>query len=361
MWTVLAAAVSVAVPALVGGPVIITPRPPTVYGYVWASQPAEETYVADTGYEFNSTGGSVEVTRVGAGDYVVRFTGMSSGGARGVAHAAAYGSANNGYCTVVDYAPSGADQEVLVRCFGAGGAPADMRFVADFTNVHQPISDVSYLWANEPAAPAPYEPPATHRYDSSGQVATVERYATGSYVVISAAVDGTVPDHLDGHFQVTARSGAARHCEAHGGQDESPLPVPVFCRDADGDLVDSEFTFTYTRGVDLLAAGLSGGTARLRPHNVTLVPYLEGWWNPGGEPTVTRTAVGRYQVRFPGLAAPRGHAIVHGSGSSAQHYCTVRSWYAVGADEAVNVDCFDTATNLPADSIASVSFVDGGP
>src|SRR5215211_1884549 len=97
--TVVAAAVMLAAvggvgPAAAPAAELVLP----VYGYVWAYQPATASYLANSGYELNSTGGPIEVVRSGAGDYRVRFAGMAATG--GVAHAHAYGSGNTGFCNL---------------------------------------------------------------------------------------------------------------------------------------------------------------------------------------------------------------------------------------------------------------------
>jgi hypothetical protein len=350
------AAPTAAAPGPAVPPVVIVPP---VLGHVWADQPATANYLAGTGYQYNSTGGPIEITRTGAGRYLVRFGGMGVSG--GIAHAAAYGLAENGFCTIASWLKSGADEVLDVRCFDAAGAAADTRFVANFTNRAPAGGHVSYFWANLPVPAGPYQPAAQYRYDSSGTPVQVYRQSQGLYVVFSGAIDGAFPDIYDGHFQVTGYGTVPVHCEAAGPQDETPVPVVVACRDADGNLVDARFSFSYTRGYDVLAGSAPYGTARLRPDNITHVPYLEGWANAAGPPVVSWPATGRYLVRFPGLGTPRGHAIVDSSGSTSQTYCTVAGWWRSGADELVGVDCFGTAGNAPENSIVTVSFLVLGP
>src|SRR5262245_2082440 len=97
----------VIVPLVTAAPVYadppIAPLAFPIDGYVWASQPSNPSYLATTGYEHNSSGGSIRVTRSATGVYQVRFYGMA--GAGGVAHVSAYG--NNDICTVSSWVQSG--------------------------------------------------------------------------------------------------------------------------------------------------------------------------------------------------------------------------------------------------------------
>ena len=55
----------------------IAPNAFPIDGYVWASQPANPSYLATTGYEQNSSCGAIRVTRSATGVYQVRFYGMA--------------------------------------------------------------------------------------------------------------------------------------------------------------------------------------------------------------------------------------------------------------------------------------------
>src|SRR5574342_393854 len=120
-----------------------------------ASPPLAPSYFANTGYEYNSTGGDIEIIRTAVGRYRVRFAGMGSSG--GVAHVRPYGATNKGVCTIASWS-HGIDVNVNVRCFGTDGAPADMLFVAHFTNRAVPGGSFAYFWADQPNAAGPYQP-----------------------------------------------------------------------------------------------------------------------------------------------------------------------------------------------------------
>lgn len=325
----------------------------SVFGYVWGNQPSTDSYVADSGYEFNSTGGPVEVTRWAAGRYRVRFAGMGSSG--GVAHVQAYGSTSN-ICTVASWG-HGIDVSVNVRCFDTDGDPADTRFVAHFTNRTVPSDTFAYFWAHDATAAGPYQPYPDYAYDSTGMPTSIERTGPGTYRVYLNALSELYPDaHNDGQLQVTAYNSTAVHCGIRVIGDENPTPLGVRCINSGGNPVDSRFVVSYSHGVSHLGFGGTFGNAYIRNHWAS-APYVSGWWNSGGIPTVSHPAVGRYQVRFPGLGTGGGHALVNTQELSANH-CHIGSWHRdwTTGEQVLNVYCYAGSTGLPADEDFGVSF-----
>src|SRR5688500_12156699 len=108
-WTVtraLAVLVMMATVALLpAGPAAAVPGP--VDGYVWANQPGTADYTITHAWAYNSTGGDISIHRVSAGNYHVRFGGMSVPG--GIAHARPYGSGNTAICMVASFGRSSGD------------------------------------------------------------------------------------------------------------------------------------------------------------------------------------------------------------------------------------------------------------
>jgi hypothetical protein len=325
-----------------------------VHGYVMATRPTTASYIADNGYEFNSTGGVIEITRGGVGRYTVRFAGMASGG--GMAQVQHYGSLNNGLCTVAGWGSPflAPDLHVEVRCFDAAGSPADSRFVAHFTNRTVAEGRFGYLWANHPND-GPYLAPAAYSYDSTGTRTIVDKHDVGVYKVYLTAALGLhgSPDFGSGHLQVTAYNTAAVRCTAGIDDDEDPVAVTVVCRDADGDAADSRFVLSYSHGVSHLGTDDPHGNAV-----VSNVATVVGWTGTGDEPTAVRPNTGVYQVTFGSLAIPKGHAVANAIGSN--RYCHVSSWLGgIGGTEVVNVRCINSLTGLAADSAFGVSFTGG--
>jgi len=346
-----------AVAALGGGLAVAAPLPAYAVvaadGYVWANQPSTANYIAATGYEYNSTGGDVEITRSGTGRYRVQFHGM--GGSGGVAHVRRYGS-GAGFCTVSSWSHD-TDVNVYIRCFDAAGVLADALFVAHFTNRTVVGGHFAYFWANQPGAAGPYAPAAGYAYDSTGVPTQIQRLGAGDYLVYVNALSDLYPDdHNDGHLQVTAYNSAAVQCGMRVAGDENPTPLTVRCFDAAGNPTDSRFTVSYSHEVSVLAATPARGNAYIRNHFVD-PPYVAGWWNEGGEPSVTHVATGRYQVRFPALATPFGYATVSSQEVNGD-YCHVSSWQrnVVTAEQLVNVRCYDGVTHVPADQDFGVAF-----
>jgi hypothetical protein len=119
-------------------------------GYVWGSEPLNPNYFPNTGYEYNSAGGRIQILRHGIGRYQVRFYDMAGRG--GVAHVSAYGS--DKVCSVASWGPSEGDEVVYLRCFATGtGAAADTRFIVHVTNRTDGPAR-GYLLSSDPMPPA---------------------------------------------------------------------------------------------------------------------------------------------------------------------------------------------------------------
>jgi hypothetical protein len=327
-----------------------------VSGYVWANQPSVTDYTVSHIWAYNSTGGDITIHRSSAGVYHVRFRGMAVPG--GIAHARPYGPGNTAICTVAGWRSRTGDEVVNVRCFDAAGVPADTRFVANFTNHTAAPATFAYLWANResPTLDVPYAPTATHSYDSTPAGIQVWRQSVGVYMMLIGTVSAHYPvDDNDGVYQITAFGEEPVRCEVHGENDETPPPIGVFCFDENGAPTDSMFAVTYAHSTSLLGIGVPAANAYFRvpainPANVS----MEGYWNGGGAPSFTRFAVGVYRVSFPGIALTGGFATATARGSGPWKYCNVSYW----SPDAVNVNCFDSSTDLPADSIFAVAMTD---
>lgn len=314
-------------------------------GYVWAHQPAVASYPVTTGYEHNSAGGAVSIVRSGPGRYEVRFVGLAAPG--GVAHAVAYGSDNSDFCAVQSWGRSLGDLIVRVRCYDGTGAPADTRFVANFTD-HAPL----YLWANDPTNPAPYAPNATYTHDDLGGPVTVDRLSPGRYRVTAPTIGALLPTYRQAHIRATAYGTAPVRCEV---LEPNALGVQVNCYDVDANPVDSRFTLSASQSSDLLGRAVPHGSANIWP-NPAAPPTVMGWTNPGGAPTATQIAEGLYRVTFPGLAAPRGHVVANAFGTPPA-YCNVGGWWPSGTSQVVSVGCFDATNHESTVAFFTVSFL----
>ena len=72
----------------------------SLWGYVWANQPATASYTPDPAFQKNSTGGTNTVHRTGRGRYEVRFPRL--GAAQGTVDVTAYGSTDR-YCKAASW------------------------------------------------------------------------------------------------------------------------------------------------------------------------------------------------------------------------------------------------------------------
>ncbi|MCH7231358.1 hypothetical protein L0U85_10935 [Glycomyces sp. L485] len=330
-----------------------------VSAYVWANRPTVDDYEPAPGYAYNSTGG-VQVSRHGTGSYTVVFEGAApvrwANG--GVVHTSAYGSYSNAFCTVASWGPplfGGDDLLAHVRCFAPNGAPADTRFVANYTNAVFEGDDgrLAYFWTDR-AIPVG-ERTLTHDYqfDSQGGPITYERISTGRYRF-------DMPDNPDLRafpmVHVTAYNTSAVICQIAW-----PDRWEVRCVDHNGAPTDSRFTLTYGVKVDLLGRTTSrfGSTARyadtIHDDIINGDSYVSTG-SPGVHGTYQGT--GKYQITFDGLGTGNGHALVNPVGGNASAagswpvgYCHVAYWWSYGGNENVGVRCYDfdgAAANLHA-------------
>jgi hypothetical protein len=336
MLRLLAASIAACVPVAVASLVAAAPAradlpiaPPAfpIDGYVWAAQPTNPSYVAATGYEHNSAGGTVAITRSGTGVYQARFAGMA--GAGGVAHVSAYGSSS--ICTVASWVQSGGDEVVSVRCFTAAGAPADSRFIAHVTNRTDGLAR-GYLWSSDSTPPAGgYVPPAQYAFDSTGQQITVFPDGVGAYAVeLNAFGQDIGGAWTSGALRVTAYGTAAVTCQAFDpALFTDPGVLRVHCFDTAGHAVNSRFALSYTRGVVPDSATVS---------DYTMVPTIVG--SSGPAPSVVAVDPdGDYEVTFPGAAMAGGHAFATIMGTPPM-YCNIHSWIASLGDQRLRVRCY---------------------
>jgi hypothetical protein len=351
-----------AVPAA-AAPAVVAPAP--VDGFVVADQPAAAHYTA--GNARTSTNGAVEVDRTSPGVYRVRFVGMGVTG--GVAHTRQYGAGNTAICTVAGWAASGGkqgggDELVQVRCFDNPGAPADSQFVASFTNRTSASGTLAYVLADRVSPPfgVPYVPATA--YDSTATPVQVQRnIGVGQYLLWIGTVGAHWPaDHDDGVYQITAVGTNPVRCEVWGENEENHA-LFVGCVDGDGDPVDSRFTLTYAHSVSVL--GTTGSPAANAVYRFAPIPSFPVWfqagaWSTAGMPALTRLNVGRYQIDIPALGLAGGYANAGARasellpGSGRDHYCHVASW----SSDQVIVECFDTFSDLPADSAFTLMVTD---
>ncbi|WP_203906866.1 hypothetical protein [Rhizocola hellebori] len=110
------------------------------------------------------------------------------------------------------------------------------------------------------------------------------------------------------------------------------------------------------QAADPVVAGFAWGN---QPANPAYFPATGYEFNSAGLPIqILRPAVGTYQVKFFGLAAPGG--VAHVSAYLSNSLCTVASWAPMGGDQVVNVRCYNNAGAL-IDSRFVVNFTNRKP
>ena len=98
-------------------------------GYALAHEPATASYTPRLNYQYNTTGGTTTITRLGVGEYQVSFPDQAL--EAGHVQVTAYGWYDSGgkHCKVKYWTP---DDGVRVQCYNATGAPADSYFTVTF-------------------------------------------------------------------------------------------------------------------------------------------------------------------------------------------------------------------------------------
>ncbi|GAB3154861.1 hypothetical protein GCM10027290_49990 [Micromonospora sonneratiae] len=333
---------------------------PIVTATVWAHSPTTAEYQPGWGYTVNSTDGAVTIQRTGVGAYRVILAEAATIG--GITHVVPYGGGPT-ICTVAGSYPvlNGTDHIILVRCFGAGGAAVDSRFVATFTNVRQISQGRLAYFSIDQAVPTGVRTlPASLRYDSTGGTISYERLSVGRYRYYKNPNPASENGPIFPMVHVTAYGTSAVHCQA-----DWPDGGEVYCTNAAGQPVDARFAVTYGSRVDLVgratgtrfASGtlyrdwISGGSIGGDSYNSTLPGY------GGASGTVLGT--GRYQMTFQGTGTSYGTAFVNahrGMFASDPHgYCVLAGWSPVGTAESIRVNCY-TYLGVPTNLNARISF-----
>jgi hypothetical protein len=218
-----------------------------------------------------------------------------------------------------------------------------------------PSSQWGFLRANDPAA-ASYTPLAAFNQNSTYLENTVTRVSQGVYDVTFTNLA-----HWGGEVgvaSVSAYGSAGEHCTVtHREPVLSDAVVTVRCFDAAGNLADSQFDVS-----DVRPTAASRSFAYLFADQASAASYtpdLQHQFNSSSRVnTITRTATGAYSVLLPGLASPGGTVKVTAHSASGDS-CNAASWAGAGADEVVDVRCFDT-TGAPVDDRFTLVYADAG-
>jgi len=345
--------------------------PGSAAGFVWASSPTG-TYPAVSAYSHNSTGGTNIINWLNIGQYRVDFPGLGSV-VGGDVQVTAYGSGSE-RCKVSFWTSSGSTLQVYINCFTATGAPTNTLFTANYVRrSDRPGIEGAYVWANDSTS-AWYTPFSTYSWNSTGGAISISRTGTGAYSVNLAGQNlggGTV--------EVTAYGGTNSYCKV-GSWGGSSVNVVCF-NGTTGAPVDSQFdlifetqspspldyrsnspnniwSFSYAWAYSPSAASytLAG------PYQIGKVSCCtDGAGYPFGPTqapgTITRSGIGTYNVKFPGLAtmsASPSNVKVTGYGYGSDT-CKVVNWYTIGNDAYANVVCH-TAGGALVDAYYTITY-----
>lgn len=191
---------------------------------------------------FNKTGGAVTVART-LGNYVVTFAGLGVTGSLdssgGHVQITAEGT-NNVRCHLV--ATSGAPNvSITVACSGANGLRADSAFAVQYVRYTMPTATSTYptVAAYSRVRGDGFVAPL-YDYNSSGTHNRVARTAAGRYTVTI-----TNASYVNASMMVTPVSTLATSnmCSIAGWGSGT---AAIECRDRNGNLADSGFSFSYS-------------------------------------------------------------------------------------------------------------------
>jgi len=349
--TLLASAAALLVTAGVAGAPAINPQQ---VAWAWADQPhATSPYSPPINYSYNSTGGSITITRAGTGTYTVALTGFLSGNGDDV-QVTAYGG--NHYCNVVGW-DSGPTPSIGVSCYAPGGKPADSKFPLLYqkraTSFGSASQGIAFLLADQPTNPS-YTPNTNYQYNSTGGTNTITRNDTGLYTALLPGLD---PD--GGHVQVTAY-GTSGRCYVTGWGTEisgGPLEVNIACVDATGAAADEEFNLAFSIGTTLgYVVGTSTPGAYAWANRDTNPDYKPSSYYEYNALTtksvvIERSIVGEYSVTIPGSPSFNSSLVLVTGYKTDGGYCNVQRW----TKKTAYVNCYGR-TGIPKDTRFDVTY-----
>jgi hypothetical protein len=313
-------------------------------GYTLADQPtAPSPYTPGASTSFNSSGGTITVTRDSTGAYKVRFAGLGRPpGGRDNVQVSAYGGTSPVYCKPQMWDATGADMVVPVGCFANNAVPMDSKFTIL-------VIGARAFGATTPLGFSVALGDANAILDTS----VTARNSTGGQIQFGYVSEGNYAENFVGLGQ--ASGGAAgpvgllispvgqgpRRCLVFA-YDLAVGGLGIACERFGGGVGDSAFSLLwFTRG----RPGSRYGYALSLYPGATPAPTTPQFSSSssGGSITSRRTATGTYQVVFAGLARPPGATEIVLVSAFGQHgFCNMSSWANSGTNDlSVNVTCFD--------------------
>jgi hypothetical protein len=268
-----------------------TAAPHWADGYVWAYSPTSASYTASGFYAFNRSGGAIQITRQGVGQYTVRFSGLSALlGAKSTVKVTGYNS-NNDYCKPISARL--VSDVVGIRCFNANtGAAVDAYYTV---LVMRNYVELAFAHAQLPTS-TNYAPQANASWNPAGPI-RIFRNGTGSYTVRFSGLGSRLASN-GGHAQVVHVGTGAGHCKIGSWGGSPDLDVSVVCFSRSGALVDTKFNLLF-----LLPNSHLGYTWASDPAALSYFPNSYYSSNSGGgQIQITRSGTGQYHVTWNGLS-----------------------------------------------------------
>jgi hypothetical protein len=214
--------------------------------YIWTNDPTAKSYVPDSEWSYNSTGGMNSVRRHSAGNYTVTLPGLTKtgGNVQVTAYTSLYNEPVPARCKVVEWSSGSSGTKVNVQCYNSGGLPADEYFSLLYSiGVPMAVTEGyaakgAWAWANNAESTSAYRTDTTYQYNEfeTGRL-TSQKTGTGVYLV-------TIPGSLSyapSLVLVTAYGGGANYCNVDGW---STSQISVNCFNAGGVESDTQFDVT---------------------------------------------------------------------------------------------------------------------
>ncbi|MDC0834731.1 LamG domain-containing protein [Geitlerinema sp. CS-897] len=290
--------------------------------WVWANQVRVPSYVPHPFAQYNSYYNRNDCNRIfcqGTGQYLVDLPGLAT--SRGIVHVSPYGNSNHS-CQVNFWGPAGTTQRIQVYCF-KNGFLTDGLFTLLFYKESRQKSqrEGAYLWADRPTDDY-YTPNKERQWNSKGFLNKVCRLDTGVYQIELPGLS-----QFNGVVLATACSpiSAKRLAKVKGWtHDGSNLVIEVNCFHPNGQLADSQFTFSYMSDVQL---GQSESDEQHHGGFITYTPSQIHQLNTQGVAnSVQRSSAGNYIARLPNLPPTQTtQALVTPIGESSKE-CVIRWW-----------------------------------
>jgi hypothetical protein len=273
------------------------------------------------------------------GRYQVDFVGQ--GAARGVAHVTAITPVPH-WCQIDAFGPAGADEIVQVSCHKVGGALDPSGFSVIFDSSSGPSTGPgAFGYVDSKASGG-----VISQYNSVGLSNTVAHGGVGQWLVTLPGL--SAPGPMAGSIQATAVNSVtpARCKVANWASNTGGEQVKVFCWDAGGAPLDTEFTMTYQYSRSLY--GPAGppkyfGYLWNKPPVGPVSTNYNSQIGPGMN-LLTSAGTGLSLVRFPNLAALPNDLQITAFGGGSEFCGLSNPWStAVSGITARDVDCFTNA------------------